>query len=266
MSSNERMQADAKPRAAIFGVSCVSLERGFVPLMRGVGRQGNAVGESWTVTLFGLVVAMLGPPFIAIASERSAHQAKRLGGFVLAQAGLVAIVTVILSLVFFWEQSPASSLGLKPLTVQALAWGLSLAAFFVYVFSPVVYWTLKWSGLGGFEKGLSQLQGLPVWYLVLAVVVGGVAEEILYRGYAVERIANLTGSLWLAGAIPVVVFAVAHVPMWGWGPALATLLSGAILTVFYLWQRDVATCIVAHVVTDFVGIVVGPLIASRRAP
>ncbi|MGH8593327.1 MAG: lysostaphin resistance A-like protein [Gammaproteobacteria bacterium] len=180
-------------------------------------------------------------------------------------AGLVAIVAVILSLVFFWEHSSASSIGLKSLSLQSLAWGLALAAFFMYVFSPVESWTLRRFRLGGFEKGLSQLQGLPVWYLVLAVVIGAVAEEILYRGYAVERIATLTGSLWLAGVIPVVVFAVAHVPMWGWGPALATLVSGAILTVFYLWQRDLAACIVAHVVTDFAGIVVGPRIASTRA-
>jgi membrane protease YdiL (CAAX protease family) len=223
------------------------------------------MSEMWTVTGFGLVIAMLGPIFVAITSERSVQSPNRLRRLLLAQAGLVAIVVAVLSVVFFCEHNPASSIGLKSLTLQSFAWGLALAAFFMYVFSPVASWTLRRFRLGGFDKGLSQLQGLPVWYLVLAVVIGGVAEEILYRGYAVERIATLTGSLWLAGAIPVVVFAVAHVPMWGWGPALATLVSGAILTVFYLWQRDLAACIVAHVVADFAGIVVGPLVASRRA-
>lgn len=223
------------------------------------------MSEIWTVTVFGLVIAMLGPIFVAIASERSVQPPNRLGPLLFAQAGLVAIVAVILSLVFFWEHSSASSIGLKSLTLQSFAWGLALAAFFMFVFSPVAYSALRRFSLGGLDKGLLRLQGLPVWYLVLAVIIGGVAEEILYRGYAVERIATLTGSLWLAGAIPVVVFAVAHVPMWGWGPALATLVSGAILTVFYLWQRDLAACIVAHVVTDFAGIVIGPLVASRRA-
>ncbi|MFY9315151.1 MAG: CPBP family intramembrane glutamic endopeptidase [Burkholderiales bacterium] len=221
--------------------------------------------EIWTVTVFGLVIAMLGPIFVAVVSERAGRPPNRLRPLLLAQAALVAIVAAVLSVVFFFEHKPASSIGLKPLTLQSFAWGLALAAFFMYVFSPVVYWTLRRFRLGGFDKCLLQLQGLPVWYLVLAVVIGGVAEEILYRGYAVERIATLTGSLWFAGAIPVVVFAAAHVPMWGWGPALATLVPGAILTVFYLWQRDLAACIIAHVVTDFAGIVIGPLVASRRA-
>jgi len=223
------------------------------------------VGETWSVTVFGLVIAMLGPIVIAIATERAVQPPNRLGPLLFAQAGLVAIVAVILSFVFFCEHNAASSIGLKSLTLQSFAWGLALAAFFMYVVSPVAHRTLRHFRLGGFEKGLSQLQGLPVWYLVLAVVVGGVAEEILYRGYAVERIVTLTESLWLAGLVPVVVFAVAHVPMWGCAPALATLVSGAILTVFYLWQRDLAACIVAHVVTDFAGIVAGPLLGSRRA-
>jgi len=215
--------------------------------------------------VFGLAIALFGPLFVAIASERSARVPNRLGGLLLAQAGLVAIVGAVLAVVFFWERNPASSIGLKSLTLQSLAWGFALAVFFTYAFSPVAYWALRRLRLRGFDKGLSQLQGLPVWYLVLAVVIGGSAEEILYRGFAIERITTLTGSLWLAGVIAVVVFAVAHVPMWGWGPALATLVPGAILTLFYMWQRDLAACIVAHVVADLAGIVVGPRLANRHA-
>jgi membrane protease YdiL (CAAX protease family) len=222
------------------------------------------VTEIWNVTVLGLVVAMLGPVAVAVAGERSVRSQNQLGLLLLAQAGLIAIVAIVLLIVFFVEHNFASSIGLPSLTVQCFAWGLALAAFFMYVFSPAVSWALRRFRLGGFDQGFLRLQGLPVWYLVLAVVVGGVAEEILYRGYAIERIATLTGSLWLAGTIPVVVFAAAHVPMWGLGPALSTLVSGAIFTVFYLWQRDLAACIVAHVVTDFAGIV-WPVVANKRA-
>jgi membrane protease YdiL (CAAX protease family) len=54
-----------------------------------------------------------------------------------------------------------------------------------------------------------------MWYLVIAVVVGSIAEEVLYRGYAVECIASLTGSYWFGGIISVSVFGLAHVPLWG---------------------------------------------------
>jgi len=50
--------------------------------------------------------------------------------------------------------------------------------------------------------------------------------------------------------------------MWtatGLGLVIAMPASGAILTAFYIWQRDLVACIVAHVVTNFAGIVVWPL-------
>jgi membrane protease YdiL (CAAX protease family) len=117
--------------------------------------------------------------------------------------------------------------------------------------------------LSGFEKGVTKLRELPIWSLALAIALGGAAEEILYRGYAVERIRALTGSLWLAGAIPVILFASAHLPMWGRGPALTTLISGAIFTRFYLWQRDLTACIFAHVITDFTGILISPPVSPH---
>jgi membrane protease YdiL (CAAX protease family) len=92
------------------------------------------------------------------------------------------------------------------------------------------------------------------------VVLGATAEEILYRGYAVERIATLTGSYWIAGVGSVLIFGVAHVPMWGWGPALSTIVSGGVLTAFFIWRRDLTANVIAHVLTDFVGIVVVPLL------
>lgn len=49
--------------------------------------------------------------------------------------------------------------------------------------------------------------------MVLAIALGGVAEEILYRGNAVERIGTLIGNSWFARAISVIVFATAHIPM-----------------------------------------------------
>lgn len=216
------------------------------------------------MTVFGLLVALFGPVAIAVASERWVRSPHRLGALLLAQAGLVAVVAVVLSIALFIERNSAASIGLKSPTLRSLAWGLGLAAFFMYVLSPAAYRALRRLRLGGFDEALAWLRCLPLWYLVLAVVIGGASEEILYRGYAIERIASHTGSPWLAGTLPVVVFALAHVPMWGWGPALATLGSGAIFTLFYLWQRDLVACILAHVVTDFAGIVVAPLIASRR--
>jgi membrane protease YdiL (CAAX protease family) len=134
----------------------------------------------------------------------------------------------------------------------------------MYVFAPAAYRLLGHLHLGGFEKGITKNAGVPLWYLAIAVLVGTVSEEVLYRGYAVERIAGLTGNYWTAGTISVLIFGLAHVPMWGWGPALTTIVSGTIFTLFFVWRKDLTANIIAHFVTDFVGIVIVPLLTQAQ--
>jgi membrane protease YdiL (CAAX protease family) len=72
-------------------------------------------------------------------------------------------------------------------------------------------------------------------------------EELLYRGYAIERLSMLTGTRWLAAAISIAAFGLAHIPAWGTGFALAADLPfGIVMTLFYLWRRDLLANILAH--------------------
>ena len=78
-------------------------------------------------------------------------------------------------------------------------------------------------------------------------LTGGAVEETLYRGYAVERLATITGNTWLGGGIAALVFGLSHAPFWGMRFALATDLPfGMVMTAFYLWRRDVVANILAH--------------------
>ena len=156
---------------------------------------------------------------------------------------------------FSLEGLPPADLGIRAPRWQALAWGAALALFFNRIYGPALYLAMRRLKLRGFEGGLAKLDAVPLWYLTLAVVVGGTVEEVLYRGYAIGRLEALTGSLWLAALIPLVVFTIAHVPLWGAAPALSTFSAGGIFTLFFLWQRDLAPNVIAHVATDFVGIV-----------
>jgi membrane protease YdiL (CAAX protease family) len=206
-------------------------------------------------TLVGVGLALFGPLALAAASERVTRGPARLGESLAGQAVLVAILLAVLWIAFGVERLPPEALGFRPLRWQALAWGAALALFFNRAYGPALYFAITRLRLRGFEGGLAKLAGLPRWYLVLAVIVGGTAEEILYRGYAIGRLEALTGSVWLAVLIPVAVFALAHVPLWGAPAALSTAFAGAIFTVFYLWQGDLTPNVIAHVTTDFVGIV-----------
>jgi membrane protease YdiL (CAAX protease family) len=64
---------------------------------------------------------------------------------------------------------------------------------------------------------------------------------------AIERLATVTGRRWLGASIAAVAFGLAHVPAWGIGPSLAADLPfGIVMTVAYLWRRDLIANAVAH--------------------
>jgi membrane protease YdiL (CAAX protease family) len=169
---------------------------------------------------------------VAIGSERFISPQSPFVLHVLAIGVYVAIVASVLFIVFHYEHQSLPSLGIRPFRRQTVVWGLLLAAFFMYVYAPGAYWALARFNLSGFEAGMGKTVGLPLWYLAISVIFGGISEELLYRGYAIERIATLTGSYWLAGAISAGIFGLAHVPVWGWGPALITVVSGAVAAAF----------------------------------
>jgi len=98
----------------------------------------------------------------------------------------------------------------------------------------------------------------PLWFRVLAVLTAGVVEEILFRGYAVTRLAQLTGSLLWAAIISGLVFAALHLPVWGAGPSLGFFIGGLATTAFFVWRRDLVAMIIAHVAIDTWALVVTP--------
>jgi len=212
-------------------------------------------------TVVGCIIAFAGPPLVAFFGKRDAGS---LRAMLVGQGMLVGLLIAILLLVMLGEDQTMASLGLGRPTSATFVWGLGSAASFVMVIGPLLLRLPRFIGLAGFDAPLADLKQLPAGYLVLAVVVGGTVEEILYRGFALTRIAALTDSGWTAGTITTLAFAAAHIQRWGWGPALTTAISGAILTVFTLWRQDLWSTILAHVLTDFFGIALGPIIASVR--
>ncbi len=100
---------------------------------------------------------------------------------------------------------------------------------------------------------------LPIWFRIVAVVTAGIVEETLLRGYAVTHIARLSGNLWFGAALPAIIFAALHLPVWGAGPGLAFLVGSAATTAFFVWRRDLLAMIIAHVAMDGWAFVITPL-------
>jgi membrane protease YdiL (CAAX protease family) len=140
-----------------------------------------------------------------------------------------------------------TSIGLRRPTWLTVVSGLGLLVVSSYVLAPLTAPLQKALGTEGMQAGIDQLAAMPPWFRVVVGLTGGMIEEIFYRGYAIERLATITGRAWLGGLISAVIFALSHVPVWGLGFALAADLPfGLLMTAFYLWRRDLLANILAH--------------------
>lgn len=116
---------------------------------------------------------------------------------------------------------------------------------------PVVFDRL---GLGGIEATMEQLGDRSVGAILVTAVTAGITEELLYRGYAIERLIEVTGSPLFAGALSVVAFGVAHYgEYWERDQTLQITLSGAVLVGLYLLTRSLPALIAIHAIHDTLG-------------
>jgi membrane protease YdiL (CAAX protease family) len=106
---------------------------------------------------------------------------------------------------------------------------------------------------GAEEEGtIAQVtETVPAWLIFISVLTAAVTEEILYRGYLVERLLDLTGHKWFSGAISVFVFVLVHAAGWNWQHVFGVVLPlGIILTALYLWRRNLFFVMIVHLVIN----------------
>lgn len=153
------------------------------------------------------------------------------------------------------EGMTLARLGVRGPTYLTWVVAAALAAFFIYVFGPFLFWLVDMLGIDTFDPGLEDLTSVPTALLVLNIVVVAAGEEWLYPCYAIERLMDVPGNVWLAGSLSLLAFVLVHLPLWRPGPALTTLISGGLLTLYYIATRDIAALIVTHVAVDLYGLV-----------
>jgi uncharacterized protein len=215
------------------------------------------------VTVAGLVVAAGAPPLLAWWSGRVFGPSPRLHTQVGLQIALCAIAAIVFVIVRRGEQLPIASIGARRPTWQSAVSAAGVVVVAWYGLPLLTAPLMNALDVGDFQPGLHAIAGQPVWWRVCVALSSGVVEELLYRGYAVERLATLTGRLSWGGAIATVAFGMAHVPFWGPGPALAADLPfGAIMVAFYVWRRDLFANAAAHTTLLLIGMLSVPSIAS----
>ena len=212
--------------------------------------------RSWTYA--GLAISLLGIPAIVTAQRLLPPDPTASSGIVVRELAILAVTAFVLWIVVSRERLPLSSIGLRFDRIgRSIGWGLGLA---VAAFAILLACLAGFSALDiRYGEGASISRALPVTFL--AVLRAGISEEVLYRGFALERLQSLTGSKWIAAAVTLVLFAAFHFRQGAAGVFLAFVL-GVLFTAFYLWKRDLLAIITGHFLVDSVPNVLLPLLGA----
>lgn len=208
--------------------------------------------------MLGLVLA-LAFPFLIYLLIQSIYGPAQSAGRIAVGIGahwinLAALIFVVLRV----ECSSLITVGLRPLRWWTIPLGLLAGGVITVVFS-VVTQTFH-LGSGSDQSYANFLQSLTFWERLLLVVTAGIFEETLYRGYALERLASIFGSKWVAGLVTVALFTAMHGPLYGWSHLLPIATVASLVTLLYLWRRDLVVNIVAHSTIDGIALLLMPLL------
>ncbi|RUL75223.1 CPBP family intramembrane glutamic endopeptidase [Dyella choica] len=211
--------------------------------------RGRSIGR----TLGGLLLALGG---ISLPFGVWDHEFAGLGHLIGNELVYWGLVAALLLYVVKVERRPLASVGFRrpnwkewPLACFVGVLILACLALIYYVVFPALHWSEN--------QQLAQVATIPYWLQCLIVVRAAVSEELLFRGYATERLQELTGSRLIAGTLTCAVFTLDHVGYWGWHHLLVAGSAGAILTVFYLWRRNLWMSMLAHFIVDGAAFLLG---------
>jgi uncharacterized protein len=143
-------------------------------------------------------------------------------------------------------------------------------------------WSYVWLGAGAYVATFAALAGVQFlqqangqetiralqptlstypWPLLVALfITGTVLEEVVYRGYVIERVIVLTGSRWVAGLLSWAAFTLVHLRFFGVGATVDVAVVSAALVLLYMWKRSLWPAMVFHGINDAFGFLLAPVL------
>jgi membrane protease YdiL (CAAX protease family) len=210
-------------------------------------------------TLVGLAVALLFPippfrqPFLSLLVTYGRVSWITAWAAIGTAFNIAAVVAIFL-IVIEWEGRSLESIGWRTPRLKDLVFGV--AAFVAIQQATLMAWDLAlrvMPSVAADTQAVAVLSGnLPLAMNLLASITGAVAEEVGFRGYALERLSEITRSTWLGALIPYVVEVLCHAPMWGFHGMLLKAPPLLVLVLLYLWRRSLPACLVAHLLADVI--------------
>ncbi len=205
------------------------------------------IGVALIMGLAGLPIAS----WLAPGDSMTARVARELIWFLMGGVAIGYIVAV--------ERRGLASLGFRSLSVGTFGWGLaaSICMLGTVIFSYAVLFPLL--GLSMNRQAVASVTHVPLSLQTLTMIRAGVVEEILFRGYLLERLATVTGRRSVGATLSAAYFIVVHIGSWGYAQLIVVTFGAVILTALYLFRRDLICNMFAHSFTDFIGFMLARL-------
>jgi membrane protease YdiL (CAAX protease family) len=162
-------------------------------------------------------------------------------------------VLLVLAYVALLERRPLSSVGLRRPDWRDILAGIGAAV--VAVVGIGLIYSLLFPALH-LKMNVFAMRGIlhtPLWYRLMLVTRAAAAEELLFRGYAIPRLEELSGSRTFAALFSWAVFTYAHLSYWGAAQLVVAGWGGLVLTLLFLWRRNLWANMIAHWLTDGAG-------------
>jgi membrane protease YdiL (CAAX protease family) len=194
------------------------------------------------IALFGFLILRFGSRALSVPDTTAANVWREVAVWIMA-ALLIAVIR-------FGERLPLRSIRFRVAPWrQSLRYGCILAG----VCGVTAWIVIQFTGYGH-GPGSAEFNKIPIWLETLMVIRAGIVEELFFRGYAIERLEAIGCGGIFSAAIPLAIFAAIH---WTGGlpNIIIALVLGTIITVFYLWRRDLVANMIGHGLSDFLGLV-----------
>lgn len=150
-------------------------------------------------------------------------------------------VGILIAYILIVERRDLRSVGIRRPTGLDITWALIFAGIGLSA-SSMVAGLLPQST----SSGMAMLMALPLPVIVAIVVTTATTEELLFRGYPVERLGEATGSIWWGVAFSLTLFVLPHIlffgPTWLLQQGVGIFLAYGL----YVWRRNLIASMVMH--------------------
>jgi membrane protease YdiL (CAAX protease family) len=217
--------------------------------------QSRPVARTRTGAIYLCLALMLLFPLVSEAVEQSVgplgQSTGEIGARILTEGSIWLFAGVTLATAIYWEPRTLASIGLRHFTRWTSVWGLGLAVVLIALGGAASFVTYNVLHAPNHTPAqIEQLVRGSLTYAIFLAVRGGVVEEILFRGIAIEQLTVLIGRRWLAALLATSGFVLVHLVHFDFRQLIPIATVSLGLAGAYLWKRNLWINILAHSVID----------------